>query len=165
MSQHEKSEILSTMRSEREAWEDLLSKVDEARMIEPGVEGEWSVKDVIAHITFFERSMANRLEQAMRGEPATRAPLEVLELDESNHIIFEQNRFLTLEQVLRDSRDTFERIYDATSSLSEEDLNAHRLSGEKLDEPLWEQITGDTYEHYHQHIPPLRKWLGLDDQS
>lgn len=165
MSQRKKSEILATMRSEREAWEDLLSKVAEARMIEPGVEGEWSVKDVIAHITFFERSMANRLEQALRGEPATRAPLEDLELEEGNQIIFERNRFLNLEQVLRDSRDTFQRIYNATSSLSEEDLNAHSLSGEKLDEPLWEQITGDTYEHYHQHIPPLRKWLGIDDHS
>lgn len=166
MSEHRpKSEVLATMRSEREAWEDLLSKVGASRMSEPGVEGDWSVKDVIAHITFYERSMAGRLEQAIRGEPITRAPLEDLELEERNRIIFEQSRPLTLEQVLRDSRSTFQRIYDATSRLSEEDLNAYRLSGEELDEPLWEQITGDTYEHYHQHIPPLRKWLGLDAQS
>ena len=50
-----KTRLLDRLRTERAQWEALLTDIDEARMTQPGVEGEWSVKDIVAHVTFYER--------------------------------------------------------------------------------------------------------------
>ena len=38
--------MLDIMSAERAQWEGLLAQVGEARMAEPGVAGDWSVKDM-----------------------------------------------------------------------------------------------------------------------
>lgn len=87
-----KAELLATLRAERVRWEALLAEVDGARMTEPGVEGEWSVKDAIAHITVYERWLVEWLGAARRG--AAPAPPETarLELEARNARIFAENR-------------------------------------------------------------------------
>src|SRR5215470_6970157 len=46
----------------------LASGLSVAQMNQPGAVGSWSVKDVLAHIAFWERYMANILRAAQRGE-------------------------------------------------------------------------------------------------
>lgn len=46
-----KNELLNLLRLARAEWDALLASIDEARMREPGVEGDWSIKDLIAHVT------------------------------------------------------------------------------------------------------------------
>ena len=53
-----KAEFLDTMRSERDRWEALLAEADETQMVEPGVAGDWSLKDLVAHVTAYERGLA-----------------------------------------------------------------------------------------------------------
>jgi len=56
-----KSEWLGTLQTERAQWDALVAEVGQARMTQPGAAGEWSVKDVIAHVTWFEREMVGVL--------------------------------------------------------------------------------------------------------
>ena len=58
----DKQQFLNTMRSERRRWEAEFSGVSEERLCQPGAAGEWSVKDVIAHITWHEREMIGALQ-------------------------------------------------------------------------------------------------------
>jgi hypothetical protein len=46
-----KTEFLDTLRSARDNWEALLAKVEKEKMTETSLPGEWSVKDIVAHIT------------------------------------------------------------------------------------------------------------------
>lgn len=46
-----KSELLNTLREEYQQWEALLDQIGAARMDQPGVNGEWSMKDIVAHLT------------------------------------------------------------------------------------------------------------------
>jgi len=66
-----KRELLGTMRAERERWEGLLVKVDPARLGEPGVEGVWSVKDLVAHMIGWERWAGGQLAARARGKAPT----------------------------------------------------------------------------------------------
>ena len=50
-----KAEFLDRLRSGRAEWDALIAQIDEAQMTEPGVVGDWSVKDIIAHVTWSER--------------------------------------------------------------------------------------------------------------
>jgi hypothetical protein len=56
--QMDKAAFLATLRAKHAEWEALLAEVGEARMVQPGVAGEWSVKDIVAHVTWGEREMA-----------------------------------------------------------------------------------------------------------
>jgi len=57
----DKIRFLDTLLTERTEWDRVLSQIDEARMTAPGVAGEWSAKDVVAHVTWFEREMVGVL--------------------------------------------------------------------------------------------------------
>jgi len=63
-----KTTLLETLRSKQAEWQALLAEVPADHMTEPGVAGEWSVKDIIAHLTYYERWIADRLHEQLRGE-------------------------------------------------------------------------------------------------
>ena len=46
------SRLAGILRTERARWNALLAQIDPARMEEPGVEGTWSMKELIAHLTW-----------------------------------------------------------------------------------------------------------------
>ena len=51
--------VLDALRGGRAAWETLLAQIGADRMMQPGVEGDWSVKDIIAHVYVNEADSAD----------------------------------------------------------------------------------------------------------
>lgn len=160
----DKSKLLGMIRAEHTRWETLLAEVGEVQMTQPGVEGEWSVKDIIAHVTAYEEWIVVRLDSALRGE-TLQLETDQLDLDQRNAWIFEENRNRPLHDVLAKSRQVFQQLLALVQALSDEDLSdPHRLEP-LLDPvwtdglPVWKCIVADSYEHYGQHIPSIRAWL------
>ena len=50
-----KARFLEKMRAERARWEAAIAAIERPRLTEGGFAGVWSVRDVIAHITAYER--------------------------------------------------------------------------------------------------------------
>ena len=63
-----KTELLERIDAERAGWETLLSEVGEARMEQPGAAGDWTFKDVVAHLNGWRKRTVDRLQAASRGE-------------------------------------------------------------------------------------------------
>ena len=63
-----KSELLNWLREEYQKWEVFLDQIGEARMEQPGVAGDWYMKDIVAHLTGWNRWLVRRLLAAQRGE-------------------------------------------------------------------------------------------------
>ena len=151
-----KSEWLDTLQTERAQWEALLAQVGEARMTQPGAAGEWSVKDVIAHVTWFEREMVG----VLRARALVGSDLWNLSRDERNAAIYEQNRDRGLGDVLAESRAVFDQLLAGMQSLAEEDLHDPlRFAEMPADWAPWQVIAGNSYEHYRQHTPGIRDWM------
>jgi hypothetical protein len=51
-----------TWRKDRAEWDRVLAEVRKEQMLEPGLPGGWSVKDVIAHVNWYEQEMVVLLE-------------------------------------------------------------------------------------------------------
>ena len=165
-----KAQFLETMRSERAHWEALLSKVGETRMTEPGVAGDWSVKDIVAHVAACERGLVSMLEAASRGESLGFPILDHPDVDYSNALIFARNRDRSLEDVLAESRQIFQQLLSLAQALPEEMLLDPQRT-EWFVQPRWGEsralckcIADDSYEHYHQHAPGIRAWLDLGEE-
>src|SRR5215831_13108863 len=96
-----KTELLAGLHSEQEQWEALLAQIGEARMDQPGVAGEWSIKDIVAHLTGWRRRTVARLQAAQRGEaaPPPPWPAHLRTVDEVNAWIYEQNRGRSVREV------------------------------------------------------------------
>src|SRR5437763_13638609 len=95
--QTNKTELLHKIREARAPLDTLLPQLSEEQMLQPGVEGKGSVKDLLAHITAWEQRLGRRLEADRHtGEAETYlvAPGEPGDIDAVNELLFTRNRQL-----------------------------------------------------------------------
>lgn len=158
--QMDKAKILDEMRAKYAALEDFLAPLDETQMTTEGVNGEWSIKDVLAHITAWHHRLLDRLHAATRNEePTLSGVVTDEEVDRLNEQFYKENKSRPLDDVLTDFRTTYLQIVDVVQVMNEEDLtDPHRFSWMKGN-PLWYLVAGDTYEHYQEHKGPIQEWL------
>ena len=157
-----KAALLVELETERARWEAILAEVGPERMITPGVEGDWSVKDVIAHVTYYERVVRDRLLAALEGREFVRPDYEApkgLSIDDRNAWIYARIKALSLADVLREAREVYPPVRAAVQRLTEADLNDPARFPWQSGSAVWEWIEGDITEHYRDHIANLRAWL------
>jgi hypothetical protein len=155
-----KSEFLDGLREENRQWKALLEQIGEARMDQPGVAADWSIKDIVAHLTGWRRRTVARLQAAQRGEgePAPYWPAHLQTDDEINAWIYEANRGRSVREVLDDSDHVFQQLLAAVEGLPDEVLSDPARHLPWLEA---ESITpGDFFGHFHEeHEPDMRAWL------
>ena len=115
----EKATLLKTLTETRAAWEALLAQIDEERMFEPGAAGNWSVKDVIAHVTWGESEIA----PVLRTHVLAGSDLWNLSDDERNEITYQQNKDRPLHDIVNEEQQAYTALLVAVQMLSDEDLN------------------------------------------
>jgi uncharacterized protein (TIGR03083 family) len=152
----ELEEFLDHIKSARAAWETQLTRVRPDQMTAPGAVGNWSVKDLVAHITWSEREMLGVLEaRALLG-----SDLWSLTNDERNEIVYQQNRDRPLDVVLAEGRAVYARLLALVSGMSAAELNdPGQYANMPADWLPWRVIAGNTYIHYQEHAQNLKDWL------
>lgn len=154
-----KQELLDTLQARRAEWDAALASVPVELMSEPGVAGEWSVRDMVNHLTYYERWIADRLHEQLRGE--SYAPTELDMIGEArNDIVFERTRHLSPAEALAASRQAFQDLIDGVRAHSESFLTEpHAFEGAPVPVVVWRLLQGDVYDHYRLHIPSIERWL------
>ena len=157
-----RAELLAQLNSEQKAWEALLAEIGEDRMQEPGVQGEWSIKDIVAHLAAWRRRTVGRLEAVASGQPEPKAqwPADLKDDDEINAWFHERDRSRSVRDVLSESRTVFQKLTSAIEKLPED----------KLDDPKnfpWMEgapLSGAAFfGHFHdEHEADMRAWLARD---
>jgi hypothetical protein len=149
-----RARLLDQIQAARADWETLLAGIPQAWMTELGVEGEWSIKDIVAHIAWGERENIG----VAQAYAVVGSELWRLSEDERNAVVFEQNRHRELADVLLDSGQTFRRYLAAVAALSEEELNdPSRFAQMPEGWQPW-RILFDP-GHYQGHADSIRAWL------
>jgi hypothetical protein len=151
-----KADFVAALRAGRAEWEALLAEIPAEWMTRPGAAGDWTPKDVIAHVAWHEREMAGVLEQrAMVG-----SELWQIGLDERNQAIYEQNRDRPLDELLAEEAALYARMLAGVAALEDDDLNDpgryREMPGERRPHQVF---VGNMHGHYHEHLPELRAWL------
>ena len=120
----DKATLLKTLTETRAAWETLLAQIDEEQMQRPGAAGKWSVKDVIAHVTWGESEIA----PVLRTHVLAGSDLWNLSDDERNEITYQQNKDRPLHDIVNEEHQAYTALLEALQMLSDEDLNdPHRF--------------------------------------
>src|SRR5512141_107518 len=107
-----KSELLHWLQEQYQEWEAFLDQIGTARMDQPGVNGDWSMKDIVAHLTGWNRWLVMRLQAAQRGEPepAPPWPARLETEDEINAWMYESNRGRSQREILDDTHQVFQQL-------------------------------------------------------
>jgi len=160
--QNNKKQLLQKLQESRSPLDTLLAQIPEEEMLQPGVEGRSSVKDLLAHITIWERHLIRRLEAALHdgvGVVYVVEPGDPDDTDAVNELIFTRNAQLPLRQVLAEFRGSLQEVLQAVDALSEKDLFDPQGLARVFGHPVERIIGSDTFYHYPEHIDSIRIWL------
>ncbi len=151
-----KSELLEQIRSERRRLEDLLAGLPPERMLQPGACGEWTVRDVLAHLSAWERRMLAWTGSHLRGEPPdVPLPWDVGRMNAEAHA---QTRDLSLAEVLEEFRGSYRQSLALAESLTEAQLLTDYADTWPMG-PLWTGVAANMNWHYREHREGFEKWL------
>ncbi len=150
-------EFMHEMTVEWEALQKALKSIPVEKMDIPIKAGEWSVKDILAHLTWYERQMIGVVGQrALVGSDLWNLPL-----DERNQIIYEQLKEKTTPEVLAEAAEVHEKLMGLLQGLSDDELNQPPLFKDMP--PQWipgDLIASNTYEHYRAHLLSIQDFTG-----
>lgn len=148
--------LLSSVKSTRAELDTTIANLSDQLLSQPGASGEMSVKDILAHITWFEREMIGLLEQrALAGSDLWNLPS-----DERNAVIYQLNLQRSLQDIRNEAAEVFQQLLKQLENLEEA----------ALDDPAWfrdmppdwspsQLLAENTCEHYQHHLADITAWL------
>jgi hypothetical protein len=117
---------------------------------QPGVSGEWSIKDILAHVTVWEAEALEHLPHMARGEKNPSYRRLYGGIDAFNDLMIARKRELSLDAVLRDLDETHARLVEYVANAPEEQFSSKSRCRARLG---W-----DSHKHYPLHAQAIRKW-------
>lgn len=138
-----------------QAWVSLKESyagLTDSQLAEPGVMGDWSVKDILAHVTTWEEEALKYLPLILRGDRPPRYSVQYGGIDAFNARMAEQKRALPPSEILRQLDETHRRLIDYVQSAPEEQFTRETRFRRRL--------RLDTYSHYPVHTKAIREWRG-----
>lgn len=163
--QKSKAELLEMRRALYAHFDVLIADLSEQQIQMPGVNGNWSVKDHIAHLTFWERvnllEMLKAIEQGTSwADPGLESTEEVR--DKTNQQVYLQNKDRSLANVLSEFQVTHQQVMEYLEKLSEEKLKTpyEWLGGYTI--ITW---LSEPNGHYDEHEQYIRDWLARQSSA
>lgn len=153
-----KAELLERIQGGYNQLEAILAPLSETQMTNPTVNGTWSVKDNLAHLTTWQDYALSQLQ----GVLAHKEPPEFMPglsgEDEINEHVYQENKDRPLAEVLAAFRASYQQVLAAVQATDEEILETP-APWSKSGDPLWPFIVGNTFGHYEEHGGNIQRWL------
>lgn len=145
-----KETLLSLIQSEHERLEATLQTLSEQQIQQSGVAGNWSIKDILAHLTWWEQAMISEVVHGVELDPGLQG--EPWSTERANALTVEAKRSTPLSAILSEFVDSYSQTVDMVEDLEEKDL---------ANDELYEHLTNNTGRHYAEHRQMIEAWLSL----
>ena len=166
-----KAELLADIERDWSALHDRLDQLSETEMTTLTNADGWTVKDHVAHLTVWERSVIFMLQGKPRhaGLGVPEAVYLSESYDEMNEIIFQQQKDQPLTAVLAQFNQTHQELLGLLQPLTDADLQKpyrHYLPDEPGDgdgPPAINIVYGNTAHHFREHLGWIDELVGNRD--
>ena len=132
------------------AFNESYAGLSDPELMEPGVTGAWSVRDILAHVTTWEEEALKHLPLILKGGKPPRYSVKYGGIDAFNAQMTEQKRSLSLSEVRRQLARTHRRLIGFIESAAEDQFIRETRFRRRL--------RLDTYSHYPLHAEGIRRW-------
>ena len=133
-------------------WHELQNSIEGltgAQLVEPGTMDEWSIRDMLAHVTTWEEQALEHLPTIIAGGRPSKYVIYG-GIDGFNAMMTEKKRGLSIDEVKRQMADTHRRLLEFVRSAPSEHFSSDTRARRRL---RW-----DTYGHYALHAKAIRDW-------
>jgi hypothetical protein len=152
-----KEELLQRIEAGWTRLQRSLDGLTEEQMHTPGVVEEWTIKDVLAHITAWQTRLITAMFKVGKGFTP-----ETIEggrtVDQMNAMWYREMKDRPFEQVWDDLELSYDQLLRRLEDFSEKDLFDPRRYKWMKGQPFERYIAGDSYEHYEEHAEQIEKW-------
>jgi uncharacterized protein (TIGR03083 family) len=146
----DRQQLLKKLDQAWAAFKESYAGLSDSQLTEPGVMDGWSVKDIIAHVTWWEEEALKHLPFIIKGGRPPRYSVKYGGIDAFNAQMTEQKRELSLSDVLRQLEETHRRLIAYLQNTPEAQFTQETRFRRRL--------RLDTYSHYPIHTKAIREW-------
>ena len=146
----DRQRLLKRLDTAWRAFKESYAGLSEAQLMEPGVSGVWSVRDIIAHVTTWEEEALKHLPSILEDRRPPRYSVTYGGIDAFNAQMTKLKRGLSLSEVFRQLDDVHQRVVDVIERAPE----SHLISEARFRR----RLRLDTYTHYPRHAQAIRRW-------
>jgi uncharacterized protein (TIGR03083 family) len=135
------------------AWAELTESyagLSDVQMEAAGAVGEWSVRDILAHVTAWEEEALKYLPLILEGGRPPRYKDLYGGIDAFNARTTEAQRSLSLAEVMQQFEETHRRLIEYIAGAPDDELTRETR--------FRRRIRLDTYGHYPHHAVAIREW-------
>lgn len=142
----------------RDEFTAALADMDPTLLTAPGLAGEWSAREVIAHIGYWVGHAAEALHHAAEGRTADFGEDE-LDVDERNAVVARVASETDLATVRQREAAAYEALLEALRTADPGWLEERVSYGDSLEQVLRD----DGADHYREHTADIRGWFSGAD--
>lgn len=160
-----RDEMIAQLHADRSQLEEVLIGLNSEEMEIEGVQGERSVKDIIAHITAWERYGIGWIQALAQGQkpempvPETSMAVVRKNMAVMNAEIHKKNENRPLQDLLEESHHSFKVLVKEIETLPEESLD-EIFNYEWAEEPVsGRHVIAWRYWHYRAHLKHIQDWI------
>jgi DinB superfamily len=135
------------------AWDAFTKSSDgltDEQIMTPGVTGPWSVRDIIAHVTWWEEEALKHLPVILAGGVPPRYSVMYGGIDAFNALMTNRRQPLSLMEVLRHRDEVHRRLVEFVRGVP-----IDQIAG---DTRFRRRLRLDTYGHYPKHTKAILGW-------
>ena len=144
------SQVLQRLDAAWSEFEESYAGLSDAELLMPGVQGDWSVRDIIAHVTWWEEEALKHLPLILQGGRPPRYSVTYGGIDAFNALMTGQRRDLPLAEVLRQHDEVHARLVEYVRAAPEAQFTRETRFRRRL--------RLDTYGHYPLHARAIQAW-------
>jgi hypothetical protein len=145
-----KQQLLANLDKSWQQFNASFNGLTEEQMAVSGVIGDWSVKDIIAHVTDWEKEALKNLPLILQGKRTPRYKDLYGGINSFNAKMTLLHKNHSLSGILKESNSTHQQLVAFTNNFPDE-----MFSGETR---FRRRLRLDTYSHYPVHTKAILEW-------
>ncbi|MDQ2934931.1 MAG: maleylpyruvate isomerase N-terminal domain-containing protein [Chloroflexota bacterium] len=146
--------LVAELAEGRAAFRAALDDVDPALLTTPGLVGEWSARELVAHLGYWDGHAADALHAAEDGRTAE-FDAEGLDVEARNATVARVAAASDFETVRSREEASFEALLDRLRDADPSWLFQRTASGDTVEQVVRE----DGADHYREHAADIRAWF------
>jgi uncharacterized protein (TIGR03083 family) len=135
----------------------LLARVPEERMSLPALSNGWTVKDLLGHLAAWEKRATHLYRMLSTNQTVDDG---ISDFNEFNAAAYQANLNRPLAVIQAEEREAFAGLRAVAEKAPEGHLFDPAQFAWTEGRPFADWIGWNSYEHYEEHLPDLRAWLG-----
>ena len=143
-------QLLKRVEKAWRAFQDSYAGLSDSLMMESGVTKAWSVRDILVHVTSWERETLKHLPLILKGGRPPLYSAAYGGINAFNAQVTVRKKHLSLSEVLREQSNTHRQVVAFIESTPEDKI--------RNDTRFLRRLRLDTYGHYPKHAEAIQNW-------